>query len=106
MSGKIYVAATSAVVYTESGPVTIRGGVTRVREGHPLMLGRENLFRELDVHYDLEDTRSAPEEPKTVPVPNPVKEGPKAEEKPVAGLTSADAPTTPRRGSRRVTKTD
>jgi hypothetical protein len=61
MAGKIYVAAHSAVIYTEDdGPVTIQANVTRVREGHPLLKGNEALFRELDVQYEVETARQAP----------------------------------------------
>lgn len=103
--GKIYVACQDGLCVLENGDViTLTTGVTRVREGHPLLKGRESMFKELDIHYDLEDTRSAPETEKPVPVA----EEPKKEEAPkkAAGLTSDDAPAAPRRGRQRVTKTD
>jgi len=103
--GKIYVASQDGLCVLEDGTViTLKSGVTRVREGHPLLNGRESMFKELDVHYDLEDARSAPEEKKAVPEPDPEQETP--EKKEPAGLTSKDAPAAPRRGRQRVTKTD
>lgn len=105
--GKIYVAAQDGLCVLEDGRViTLKAGVTRVREGHPLLKGREVMFRELDVHYDLEDARSAPEEKKAEPVPDPPEEKAKEPEKKTAGLTSEDAPQPQPRGRRRVMKTD
>lgn len=105
--GKIYVAKADAVVAMPDGSyVNLRGGFTRVREGHPLLEGREALFQKLDVHYDLEDTRSAPEEEKVVPKPDPPKEQVETKAEEPAGLTSKDAPQPQPRGRRRVTKTD
>lgn len=104
--GKIYVAKTDGMIQRGDGSfVTVKAGVTRVREGHELLNGRMGMFRELDVHYDLEDSRSAPEQEK--PVPEAV-EPPATEqtESKSAGLTSGDAPTAPRPRRGRVTKTD
>jgi len=99
--GKIFVAIQDGLCQLPDGNyVTLKTGVTRVREGHPLLKGRASMFKELDVHYELEDARSAPESKKVVPKA----EEPKAEGKP-AGLTSDDAPTAPQRRGRRVTKT-
>lgn len=101
--GKIYVASQDGLCVLEDGNVvTLKAGVTRVREGHPLLKGRMAMFKELDVHYDLEDARSAPEEKKPVPEPEQAET---PEKKEPAGLTSKDAPAAPR-GRRRVTKTD
>lgn len=61
MAGKIYVAKTSAVVFLPDGDqVTLQRGITRVREGHSLLEGREDLFEELTVQYDVETARQAP----------------------------------------------
>ena len=78
MTGKIFIAVASAVVQTDDGPVTLQGGVTRVREGHALLEGRSELFRELDIHYEVEDARKAPQDD---PKPQPVKSEAKAEAK-------------------------
>ncbi len=111
MAGKIYVATQSGFLTVDGKEVPLISGVTRVREGHALIKARPDMFKELTVHYDLEDARSAPQdkpkpEPKAeTPKPEPEAE-PKAktEAKP-AGLTSDDAPGTPQRRGRRVTKT-
>jgi len=102
MAGKIYVAVHSAVVYTDDGPVTLRGGYTRVREGHPLLKGREDLFREDVVQYEVEDARSAPQD---APVPVPTSAAPEAAAVPerapaVPRVVPAPAPR-PQRGPRK-----
>jgi hypothetical protein len=43
----------------EGQQVTIVGGRTTVRAGHPMLAGREHLFRELTPDYD-HTTTSAP----------------------------------------------
>lgn len=74
MAGKIYVAISSAVLDTEDGGrASITAGVTRVREGHPILRGRESMFKEIDVHFDIEDARSAPQD---APKPEPVVSAP------------------------------
>lgn len=60
MAGKIYVARQNGVIGTDDGPVRIRAGVTRVREGHALLQGNEHLFEEQHVHYDTEDATDRP----------------------------------------------
>lgn len=102
MAGKIYVAKTSGIVrYGDGQEAHIQQGVTRVREGHPLLKGREKLFEELSVQYDVETARQAPRA-EAKPEPKVEKQTPepeaKAEDKP-AGLTSEDAPTAPARKS-------
>ena len=65
MAGKIYVATQNGLADYDGRQVPIRAGVTRVREGHPLLKGREAIFEEIKVDYDIEDARSAPQdEPK------------------------------------------
>jgi hypothetical protein len=70
MAGKIFVAKESGVLEMPDGSVIVfTRGVTRVREGHDILKGRENMFEEIGVHYDIEDARSAPQdEPKPQPV--------------------------------------
>jgi hypothetical protein len=97
MAGKIYVAKSSALIQLGDGNnVVIKGGITRVREGHPLLDGRENMFEEIGVHYDVETTRQAPEaESKPEPAPKPeVKAEPKA-------APAKKAASHPQRGPRR-----
>lgn len=72
MAGQIYVATDSGIVQMDDGTqLTIQAGVTRVREGHPLLEGRELLFRKIDVHYDVEEATARPGEVRTVPAPEP-----------------------------------
>lgn len=46
----------------DGAPVTVRARVTTVREGHPLMNGREDLFEERQVDFDVEQATAAPGE--------------------------------------------
>lgn len=62
MSAKIYVATESFVVMVDGKQETIKAGKTRVREGHPLLKGRERYFRELEVQYEVEQATAAPGE--------------------------------------------
>lgn len=57
---KIYVAAETVIITVDGKRHHLRKDVTRVREGHPLLKGREHLFKELDVHYDVEEARAKP----------------------------------------------
>jgi len=60
---KLYIATESFLIGTDHGvDERITAGVTIVREGHPLLDGRESLFRELEVHYDVEQATAAPGE--------------------------------------------
>lgn len=58
--GRIYVSLESFVVEYEGAPTVVTKDRTRVREGHPLMAGREHLFKEVDAHYDVEDATADP----------------------------------------------
>lgn len=59
-SGAVLVALDSAFFTHEGQPVTVTRGVTTVREGHPILKGRENLFGPLKVDYELPETKTAP----------------------------------------------
>jgi len=61
-AGRIYVAAESFTTSLDGVPVVVTADMTRVREGHPLLRGREQFFRLLDVHYDVESATQAPGE--------------------------------------------
>lgn len=104
-SGKIYVAKFSGFADLDGRQVHVQEGVTRVREGHPLLKGREDVFEEIGVHYDLEDARSAPQDegrkhaPKTSDTSQPEAggdtashEGPASVDPPVQGPKSDDPP--------------
>lgn len=104
MAGKIYVARYSAVLDgPDGGQVTVTGGVTRVREGHPLLRGRESMFDEVSVHYDIEDARSAPQdEPEPEPVVSaPAKAAPATAEDDDYFPPPAKKTAAPRRGPRK-----
>jgi len=61
---RIYVARETFVCELDGSDVVVTAGVTRVREGHPLLAGREMYFDELDVQYDVdvEQATAAPGE--------------------------------------------
>lgn len=73
-SKAIMIATTSALIPFAGREVCIAGGRTTVREGHPILKGREHMFRVLVPDYEVE-------------VPLPAKEVPPAA-KP-AGVASA-----------------
>lgn len=60
--GEIYVAKQSFTTELDGVPISVFGGVTRVRAGHQLLKGREDLFEPLKVHYDVEAATAAPGE--------------------------------------------
>lgn len=62
MAGEIYVAVDSAALPYEGGMTVIHKGVTRVREGHALLRQYPDLFKPIDVHYEVEDTTARPGE--------------------------------------------
>lgn len=62
----ILVAKTNAVFDYEGRRVVIRAGVTRVRAGHPITEGREDLFEPITVDYDVEQATAAPGEKRSV----------------------------------------
>jgi len=37
-------------------------GMTRVRAGHPILVGREHLFEPIGAHYEVEQATNAPGE--------------------------------------------
>ena len=53
-SHDVFVARESFSTTLDGVPVAVVKGVTRVRAGHPLLAGREDLFELLTVHYDVE----------------------------------------------------
>lgn len=60
--GRIFIATDSFVTSLDGVDVTVSKGFTRVREGHPLLRGREHLFEPLTVHYEVEQATAAPGE--------------------------------------------
>lgn len=65
--GKIFVAVDSAAFELDGEMVVVHKGVTRVREGHPMLKAHETLFKPIDVHYDVEQATRAPGEKRTSP---------------------------------------
>jgi hypothetical protein len=63
-SDEILVAKETFTTELDGSPVVVQKGRTRVRAGHPLTEGREELFEpvELEVHYDVEQATAAPGE--------------------------------------------
>lgn len=63
-SGRVYVARESGSAEVDGESLAFVKGVTRVREGHPLLKGREGLFELADerVHYEVEAASAAPGE--------------------------------------------
>lgn len=59
-NSKIFVASQTFNTVIDGRSALIAAGVTRVREGHPLLDAYPGYFRELDVHYDVEDTSARP----------------------------------------------
>ncbi len=59
---EVLIARDSFVLEYEGAPVSIVGGVTRVRSGHPMLKGVEHLFEPMTVHYDIEQATAAPGE--------------------------------------------
>lgn len=60
---EILVARESAVFTHDGEKHVIHRGITRVRAGHPILEGREDLFEPLTVHYDVETARQEPAVP-------------------------------------------
>jgi len=51
--GELYVATESFSTELDGITVAVVKGVTRVREGHPLMVGREMYFKPITAHFEV-----------------------------------------------------
>jgi hypothetical protein len=61
--GRIYVATDNfATELSDGTPVIVQQGITRVREGHELLQGRESMFEEMKIDYDVEQATAEPGE--------------------------------------------
>lgn len=60
MLGEMYVANESFVCVVDGQSYSVVGGVTRVRAGHPLLRGREHLFRVLRAHHEYSEPVQSP----------------------------------------------
>lgn len=64
MSG-IFVPRDSFAVEIDGVRYVLHKGVTRVRQGHPVMVGREDLFEPITVDLEVEAATAAPGEQRT-----------------------------------------
>lgn len=81
----IFVATETFAVDLDGADTMVHDGITRVRDGHPLLALRPQAFKRVEdgVHFDVEDTRGGPGSKRTG------KRGLKAGD-------DADAPTDPK----------
>ncbi len=56
----IYVATQSFSTTLNGVPVHVTAGVDHVREGHPLLAGREHMFKPMTITYDVEQATAEP----------------------------------------------
>jgi hypothetical protein len=98
MAGKIYVSKVNGLADYDGGQVQLVAGITRVREGHPLLKNRESVFEEITVDYEVETARQAPE---AEAKPEAKVEEPKTEPEPEPEAKPASKAAAPRRGPRR-----
>jgi len=70
-SSDIYIARQSFATEIDGQSVIVQKGTTRVRAGHPLLKGREELFELLTVQYDVEQATARPGEHRGAPAPAP-----------------------------------
>jgi hypothetical protein len=63
MSGEIFVAKGGAVLVLGDKRIVLQQGQT-VREGHPILAGREQLFEPFTVDYEVEDAQKSEAPPK------------------------------------------
>lgn len=59
---EILVAADDGTITIDEDTFYLRRGITRVRASHPMVERAPHLFKELDVHYDVEQATAAPGE--------------------------------------------
>jgi hypothetical protein len=76
----IFVARESFTCEVDGQDEHITRGITRVRAGHPILKGREDLFEPLKVQYDIERATAAPGEKRQGPA-GKARNGRKAAEK-------------------------
>ncbi|MCR4339223.1 MAG: hypothetical protein NUW01_04965 [Gemmatimonadaceae bacterium] len=59
---RIFIAKETFSTVVDGSPVVVAAGVTRVREGHSLLRGREHMFEVMRVDYEVEQMTNAPGE--------------------------------------------
>lgn len=57
---QLMIAKESYVTTVNGVEETVIAGVTRVREGHQIMAGREDLFEPAPADYEIEEATAAP----------------------------------------------
>jgi hypothetical protein len=67
--GRVFVARNTFVANVDGVPQAVHKGVTRVREGHEILVNNPQFFEEVgqDVHYEVESATSEPGEKRSVP---------------------------------------
>ena len=73
MAGEILIATETVLTQFEGENVYIYAGQTTVREGHPILKGREAMFIPVQVHYDLPEPKA--KTPPPAPAAAPKKAG-------------------------------
>ena len=73
MAGEILIATETVLTEFEGENVYIYAGQTTVREGHPILKGREAMFIPVQVHYDLPEpkAKTPPPAPPAAPKKGP-----------------------------------
>jgi|SRR5690606_35935258 len=67
----VLVAKKSSVFWWEGRRIRVRKGLTTVRRGHPILVGRESLFGPMKVDYDAPPAAApAASAPASAPVPS------------------------------------
>lgn len=60
MADELLVATKTFLTSVDGRRVRVVKDQTRVRAGHPLLEGREHLFKVADAHFDVEDATARP----------------------------------------------
>ena len=58
--GDIYTPVRNMIIQVGGAPVNLRSGMTLIREGHDIMKGREDMFRKVDVTYEVSNRPGRP----------------------------------------------
>lgn len=59
---RLWVAIDDGVSFVDGEMMPYKRGVTRVREGHPLLSANPGAFKRLEAHYDVETATAGPGE--------------------------------------------
>lgn len=78
MPSEILVARETGSILFEGERVIVHKGVTRVRSGHPLLKGHEELFEPITCHWDVEDATARPGQKRHAAEHAPAKSSPES----------------------------